>query len=241
MKEYSIAKSSRIERLINNLFEKIPEIESDRARLITESYKKTEGEPIIKRRSKAFSHILRNIPITIREDELIVGSATKAPRSCQVFPEFSYEWLEGEFDTIEKRNADPFYISKENKNILKEVYKYWRGKTTSELATSYMAPEAITAIEHNIFTPGNYYYNGIGHVTVQYEKVLEIGYEGIIEQVKKELSRCNIGDMDYIKKSNFLHAVIQSCEAVIYYANRYSKLELKMTNETSDKFRKEEL
>ncbi|MDU2266386.1 glycyl radical protein [Clostridium celatum] len=241
MKEYNIAKSSRIERLINNLFEKIPEIESDRARLITESYKKTEGEPIIKRRSKAFSHILRNIPITIRKDELIVGSATKEPRSCQVFPEFSYEWLEGEFDTIEKRNADPFYISKENKNILNEVYKYWRGKTTSELATSYMAPEAITAIEHNIFTPGNYYYNGIGHVTVQYEKVLEIGYEGIIEQVKKELSRCNIGDMDYIKKSNFLHAVIQSCEAVIYYANRYSKLALKMANETSDKFRKGEL
>ena len=38
---------------------------------------------------------------------------------------------------------------------------YWKGKTTSELATSYMAPEAIKAIEHNIFTPGNYFYNGV--------------------------------------------------------------------------------
>ena len=28
------------------------------------------------------------------------------------------------------------------------------------------------AIEHNIFTPGNYFYNGVGHVTVQYDKVL---------------------------------------------------------------------
>ena len=35
---------------------------------------------------------------------------------------------------------------------------------------------------HNIFTPGNYFYNGVGHVTVKYEEVLAIGYEGIIAQ-----------------------------------------------------------
>ena len=42
-----------------------------------------------------------------------------------------------------------------------------------------MAPEAIKAIEHNIFTPGNYFYNGVGHVTVKYWEVLETGFEGI--------------------------------------------------------------
>lgn len=238
---YEIKKSSRIQRLVDKLFEKLPEIEAERAVLLTESYKETEGEPIITRRAKSFSHILRNIPITIREDELIVGSATKSPRSCQVFPEFSYEWLEAEFDTVEKRSADPFYISEENKKILKEVYKYWKGKTTSELATSYMAPETITAIDHNIFTPGNYYYNGVGHVTVQYEKVLEIGYEGIIEEVKNELSKCNVGDMNYAKKSHFLKSVIESCKSVIYYAKRYSELAIKLASETSDQTRKEEL
>lgn len=62
--------------------------------LLTESYKETEGEPIIMRRAKAFAHILANIPITIRDEELIVGSSTLAPRGCQTFPEFSYEWLE---------------------------------------------------------------------------------------------------------------------------------------------------
>ena len=41
-----------------------------------------------------------------------------------------------------------------------------------------MAPEAILAIDHNIFTPGNYFYNGVGHVTVKYEEVLAIGDEG---------------------------------------------------------------
>lgn len=95
----------------------------------------------------------------------------RLPRSTQVFPEFSYQWLENELDTVQFRSADPFYIAEENKlrevykYKLREVYKYWKDKTASELATSYMAPEEIRAIGHNIFTPGNYYYNGIGHVT----------------------------------------------------------------------------
>ena len=113
MKFYAkpIEKSPRIDRLVKALYEKMPEIESDRAVLITESYKATEGEPIITRRAKAFEHILENLPIVIREDELIVGAATKAPRGCQVFPEYSFEWLEAEFDTVATRTADPFYIS----------------------------------------------------------------------------------------------------------------------------------
>lgn len=238
---YEINKSPRIQKLVDKLFEKLPEIESDRAVLLTESYKETEGQPIIVRRAKAFSHILKNIPITIREDELIVGSATKFPRSCQVFPEFSYEWLEKEFDTVETRSADPFYISEDNKEILREVYKYWKGKTTSELATSYMADETIRAMEHNIFTPGNYYYNGVGHVTVKYEKVLEVGYEGIIKEVKEELSKCNVADEDYAKRSHFLKSVIESCEAVIDYANRYAELALNMAKECKDNNRKVEL
>ncbi|MBQ7039132.1 MAG: glycyl radical protein, partial [Clostridia bacterium] len=161
-----IQKSSRIDRLVDNLFKSMPEIEADRAVLLTESYKKTEDLHIYLRRAMAFAHILDNIPITIRDEELVVGSATKKPRGCQTFPEYSFEWLEAELDTIEKRSADPFYISDETKARLREIFPYWKGKTTSEFASSLMTDETKTAIEHNIFTPGNYFYNGVGHVTV---------------------------------------------------------------------------
>ena len=241
MDNYSIPKSPRIDKLVNALFEKMPEIESDRAVLITDSYLKTEGKPIITRRAEAFANILENIPIVIRDNELIVGSSTKSPRGCQVFPELSFSWLEDEFDTIEKRAADPFYISEETKETLKNIYRYWKGKTTSELATSYMAPEAIKAIEHNIFTPGNYYYNGVGHVTVCYDKILEIGYEGIIKEAKDELERCNVSDMNYASKSHFLNAVILSCNAVINYAKRYAVLAKELAQKCNDQKRKKEL
>lgn len=236
-----IVKSPRIPKLVDHLFEKKPQIEADRAVLITESYKASEGKPVITRRAEAFEHILDNLPITIRPLELIVGSNTKQPRSCQVFPEYSFEWLEAEFDTIADRSADPFDISDETKKTLHEVYKYWKGKTTSELAYEYMSDGAKTAMEHNIFTPGNYFYNGVGHVTVDYAEVLAIGFEGIIKKAETELALCKEGDANYSKKSTFLRAVIKSLNAACRYAERYAVLALEEAKKETDEKRRLEL
>lgn len=239
--DYNCEKTERISRLIDMTFKDMPVVEADRAVLLTESYKQTEAEPVITRRAKAFAHILKEIPITIREDELIVGSSTVHPRSCQVFPEYSYSWLEDEFDTLSTREADPFYISDETKATLSEVYKYWKGKTSSELATSYMAPETLLAMKHDFFTPGNYFYNGIGHVCVNYEKVLKIGYKGIIAEAEEELAKLSLSDGDYAKRHHFLNAVILSCQAVIGYAKRYSELARNMAASCGDSKREAEL
>ena len=197
---YDAEKTARIDRLVERLYRDPPEIEADRAELITESYRSTEGEPIVARRAKAFYHILANIPIIIRPDELIVGSATKAPRGCQTFPEFSFEWLEGELDTISTRTADPFAISEDTKARLRRIFPYWKGKTTSELATAYMAPETLRAMRHNVFTPGNYFYNGVGHVCVQYDQVLRIGYRGIRREAVQALAALNVSDADNARR-----------------------------------------
>lgn len=240
--KFVIEKSARIQSLIDNLYENMPEIESARGLLITESYKQTEDLPIIRRRSAAFKHILENLPIVIRDKELIVGSATIAPRGCQVFPEYSYEWLEKEFDTVSSRPADPFYISEKTKAELKGAYPYWKGKTNSDLARANMSKEAYEAFTvHGIFTPGNYFYNGIGHVNVNYEKVLNKGYKGILEETKNALNSLDVSDGDYVQRSNFLNAVIESVNAVITYARRYSDLAKELALKESCPIRKAEL
>lgn len=248
-KEYSVSKfyagdiekSPRIPKLVADLYDHLPEIEADRAVILTESYRQTEGEPVIIRRAKAFQQICRKLPITIRPGELIVGSNSKTARGCQVFPEYSFEWLEQEFDTVETRTADPFYISEETKAKLHEVYKYWKGKTTSELATAYMTDEALLAMKHNIFTPGNYFYNGIGHFTVKYWEVLNRGYEGIISDIDRELAKLSPSDADYAKRSSFLHAAKISCESAVEYAYRYEVLARTEAKACTDPIRRKEL
>ena len=236
-----IAKSPRIQRLIDHLYENMPVIEANRAVILTESYKATEDEPIIMRRAKAFYAICEKLPIIIRPDELIVGSNTIAPRGCQVFPEYSFSWLEDEFDTVSTRSADPFYISEDTKKTLHEVFKYWKGKTTSELATAYMTDDTLLAMKHNIFTPGNYFYNGIGHFTVKYEEVLAIGFEGIKAKAQTALDAIDCTDPDYQKRSTFLEAVKISCDAAMLYAKRYALLALEEAKECSDPVRQREL
>ena len=240
--KFVIEKSPRIARLIHDLYANMPEIEADRAELITESYKQTEHLPIIKRRSAAFRHILENIPVVIREGELIVGSNSVAPRGCQTFPEFSFEWLPPEYETIATREADPFYISPDTIRRLENVHPYWKGKTVSDLAASNMDPEVLDVfMNHGIFTVGNYFFNGVGHVNVNYEKVINYGLETYIEECKAQLATLTRGQGDYAEKRNFWESVIESCEAVITYARRYSDLALSMAADCTDSDRKAEL
>jgi formate C-acetyltransferase len=233
--------SPRIPKLAAALFAKPPEIEPARAVLLTESFRATEGELTVVRKAKAFARILRGIPIVIHESELIVGSSTLAPRGCQTYPEFSFEWLEAEFDTVASRSADPFYISEETKAALRAIHPYWKGRGTSDLAFSLMSPEARRAIDGNFFTPGNYFYNGVGHVCARYDKVLAIGFGGIIREAAEELSRLRQGARDYARRAGFLKAVILSCQAAVDYAARYSSLAREMAAKHDDPVRKTEL
>ncbi|MEE0943897.1 MAG: glycyl radical protein [Clostridia bacterium] len=236
-----IPKTKRIQKLIDDLYSGTPTIESTRAEIITESFKNTEELPVYLRKSHAFKALAEKLPVVISDDELIVGCNTVAKRGCPTYPEFSNKWLEDEFETVATRSADPFYISNETAEKLREVHKYWQGRTTSELATSYMAPETLTAIEHNIFTVGNYFYNGIGHVNPDYAKVMRIGYNGIYAQAKAERDKCNVYDGDYQTRYYFLTSVMESCEAAIIFAKRYSDTARKMAMECTDISRREEL
>ncbi|NFO04079.1 glycyl radical protein [Clostridium botulinum] len=236
-----IRPTKRVEKLKEEIFSATPYIEADRAIILTESFKETENEPIIIRKAKSLEKILNEIPIVIRDNELIVGSLTKNPRSCQVFPEFSNQWLVDEFDKFEKRTSDLFKIPEETKSKLKEVFKYWQGKTVSELATSYMFNETKDAMNTKVFTVANYHFNGLGHISVDYPKVLEKGFLGIIKETENAIINADKSNPEYVKKKVFWDSIIISCKAAIKYANRYSELAKKLAGETLDINRKNEL
>ena len=59
----------------------------EQARIITRSYKATEGQPRCIRRAKALKASLEEITIRIEPDERIVGNRTPGVRGGVVFPE----------------------------------------------------------------------------------------------------------------------------------------------------------
>ena len=56
---------------------------TEKARLIVDSYRQTEGEPQIVRRAKATAHYLDRKTISIEDDELIVGNVACRPMGLE--------------------------------------------------------------------------------------------------------------------------------------------------------------
>lgn len=233
--------TDRVERLRSMIVDAVPCIEAERAVLITESYQATEGLPMIMRRAKALENILNNLTVTIRDDELVVGTLTKAVRSCQLFPENSYKWVMDEFDTIETRMADPFKISEEDKATLRKVLPYWKDKTISDLASSYMSEKTKECIANGVFTVGNYFFGGVGHIIIDYDKAIRRGYKAIIQDAVEALESFDCNDPDFIQKTQFCKAIITVLSAAINFAKRYSDKAKEMAAVETNPTRKAEL
>lgn len=233
--------TERVQRLKAQILNARPYVEADRAVLATEAYKQTEGLPAITRRAKVAEKIFNELPVTIRDDELIVGSITRNPRSTEICPEFSFDWVEKEFETMATRVADPFEIPKETAQQLHEAFKYWPGKTTSDLASAYMSKEVKDCLANGVFTVGNYFYGGVGHVCVDYGKILDEGFKGVIADAVMALETLDRMDPESIKKEQFYNAIIITYNAAINFAHRYADKAEELARAEADPTRKAEL
>jgi pyruvate formate-lyase/glycerol dehydratase family glycyl radical enzyme len=231
----------RVEAIKDRFITITPEICVERAQLVTQSYKETVDQPIYIRRAKALEKILNGMTIFIQDGELIVGNQCTKSRATPVFPEFSCKWLEAELDRLEKRTGDVFLISEEKKQILRDTFPYWDGKTTNELAASLMPQDAKTAQAAGVFTVGNYFFNGVGHISVDYAKVLAEGLAGIIADVEQEKSKLDITNPEHLQKSIFLDSIIISNKAVISFAERFAEEADRLARSEQDPTRKAEL
>jgi hypothetical protein len=105
----------------------------DQARLVTEAYHLHPGEPRIVQRAIAFAHSLRNIPITVGPDELIVGNRTPTSRAGGVFPEAAVNWIDREIETLPTRPQDPFHVTPAQvREFREEILPFWRGRTLED-------------------------------------------------------------------------------------------------------------
>jgi len=110
--------NERITYLRKRIFGTDPEICSERAELITQAYKETEGMPMIFRRAIALERILSNMSIYILPGELFVGNEASKDRFAPIFPEYGIDWIEDELEEFSKRKVDKFLVSGETKEKL---------------------------------------------------------------------------------------------------------------------------
>lgn len=109
-----------------------PRVTLDRAVLFTESFKETEGQPLVLRWAKALKHYAEKAPVEIFDDELIVGRPnTWLGRWGMVYPELDGSVMPAGVDMFRKNKGKPgeVVVTDEDGKIINEVLTpYWSGR-----------------------------------------------------------------------------------------------------------------
>lgn len=220
-----------------------PEICVERARIVTQSYKDTEGEPMVIRRAKAMKKLLTEMSIFIQEDQLIVGAQASKLRFSPIFPETEAHYVKDEIDLFEKREQDRLIVPEDvRKELLEDIIPYWEKQTIQDYVYSMFPKELMDVIklENQIFSVDIHVTGSIGHVICDYDKILKLGFGGMKEYVEEKQAELDMTDPDAIDKYNFYEAEKILCEAMILWGRRYAELAAEKASKEEDGRRKAE-
>ena len=232
------------------------EILFQRARSLTSSFKETAAEPNRIRWGKAFVRVMEESAIVIREDELIVGSETRALRGAEIVPESNpYDVLEA-MDKKVYRTMSEVMMATMDPDVegIKEVARFWVGKSVMDIVRQALQREV-----------GDNYYqlmegkdnvgvlpdpNGTVYKTqtIFNPKIIQEGLGGIIQRARAEREKA-VAEGQYVPNSHtaiyhktvILDVIIMACEAVIKYAQKHAELAREMAKAEKNPDRRKEL
>lgn len=237
--------TERLKRLKANYMKQVPRITTYRARAITKIAKENPGMPKIMLRAKCFRYCCETAPLVIQEDELIVGHPCGAPRAGAFSPDLAWRWMEEEIDTIGARPQDPFYISEEDKRIMREeLFPYWKGKSVDEYCEDQFREAGLWELSAESFVSDCSYHalNGGGDSNPGYDVILmKKGMLDIQQEAKDHLAQLDYGNPDDIEKIYFYKSVIDTTEGVMIYARRLSDYAAELASKERNPQRKAEL
>ncbi len=243
MNNKAIDVTGRVKSLRDRMFT-MPSICTERGRLVTKSYRETEGEPGVIRQAKALVKQLQEMGIRIDEGELIVGNATSKQRGGAILPEINAQFLMEEMDRISSREWDRFTpINDEEKARIQESLHYWKGKSVFDMWRARM-PEDMQKYMFNgimggtVFCANGHY---AGHTAIDYGKVLTKGINAIKKEVDERLAKLNLASPEDFQRLQFLRASSFVLDAAPKFAARYADLADQLAAKEPDGGRKMEL
>jgi len=234
--------NERIKKLKKQSTNAKPKLSIERAKLITEYYKKIKGEKLSKQveRAKAFEYILDNKKICINDFELIVGERGSLPKETPTYPEICIHTIE-DFEKINNREKISFKINNETKDFQKKIIiPFWKGKSIREIIFENIDDDWKNAYNAGVFTEFMEQ-RAPGHTVLDnkiYKKGLLDFKKEILKNIEKLDYKNNSEDLD---KKEELNAMLISLDAIINFAKRHSKKAKQLAQKEENSVRKKEL
>ena len=192
------------------------------------------------RKAESFKYILERKKPLIRTNDLLAGTFTTDPLCGCVGHPFSlglYSW--GELRSFANRELMPYNISEETIQVLhKHVFPYWAKKNIHELWRDNTNNDLPVQIHDRLFAVFYYKTVSMSEISPGYEKIIQLGTNGLITKIKKELNSDAGADLE---KKNTLQSMIIGLEAINTYAGNLARQAYKEAMEEKDARRKAEL
>ncbi len=235
----------RVNRLLDFMHAQPFMVDPQRALLVTEGYKKFAADSTKIKWAKSYRHILENVNINIYPDELFVGEIAAPMKSAPIFPEIAFSWICDEIRNHpwEEREVDPYSATDETRQALLGIEEFWKGKTSEELAIETFSPKEmeVSHLDTAISFFNLYLHGGVGHTSVRYERVMEIGYGGVKKQVEEALAKLDPSAADYAEQKEVYDSMLIALDGCHIFMNRYAKLAKERAAAETSETRKAEL
>ena len=218
-----------------------PKIYMERAILMTDAYKKYEGEVSVPElRALSMKEIFSRKEISIEDGELIVGDKGVGPQSTPTFPELCCHTLE-DMHVMNDRDLISFKVSDEDLKIQEDlIIPFWEKRSIRNKIINSMTNEWKDCYAAGIFTEFMEQ-RGPGH-TVGSEKIYAKGFLDYQKDIDEALERLDyLNDEKALEKADELRAMHIMCDAIMILGKRYAELALVMADKEKDEKRKEEL
>ncbi|MBS6507812.1 MAG: glycyl radical protein [Paraclostridium bifermentans] len=231
----------RTKKLRKQSIETQPFITIERARLMTEGYKKYEGSveiPVL--RALAFKHYMENRTLCINDGELIVGEKGDSPQSTPTYPELCCHTME-DLDIMDKRDIISFKVSDDVKKIHEdEIIPFWKNRQIRQKIVNSMEQEWLDCYENGVFTEFMEQ-RAPGH-TVCGGTIYKKGFLDLKKEIEVEISKLDfVNDKEAYDKKAQLEGMAIACDALIIYGKRYSEYAKKLSEKETDEDKKKDL
>ncbi len=234
----------RVEKIRQNYVNTKPSISYERARIWTESFKRTEGQPAAIRTAQAFYDTCNELCVNIFEGELIVGASGEFRKCGILTPEFAWKWVDDEMDNFPSRPQDPYEMTDEQRKFVREnIFPYWKGKSVEDAFLARTSEETKKiGVDTGFLDTDSKWRNGIGEISPDYiDQLFPKGFGGIKREAEEYMAELNEAIPEDKDKMVFYRSIILVSDGIVRLANRYSEKAKEMAAEEKDEARKAEL
>jgi benzylsuccinate synthase len=218
-------------------------IDVDRARIVTDAFRETEGQPRVLRFARMVERLCEGMPIFMKPGELIIGDPNGAPDEVRWYPETNVDWVT---EAVTSGGFSKMVSEEERKEIVEDICEYWRDKSAAARIKASLPMEMAPMLTGYATLVCNVWEEGRVIQAYDWEMLFRQGLQARVQAVEANLRNLDdrvteMNPSEYLEKKYNWEAMARCGRAMIRYAERLAGLARQQAEEARDEARRKEL